>query len=194
MQQDKHLANSCRSLGRIVSDILPILMLTDSIFKCTSPIAGVEIIAIPGLTAATLMFNFMQPRFRSGLKLEGRGAVIIHVGTNDLLAHHLNNVANCILHILYMIITAGPFAVFSNILPRPRDHRKTDSHRRFLNDTVFNYFKIDHYLTVWRTYRDFRYPDSPKEDIFNAVYISSGDEDNIPLKFAWPNSFEKLNL
>jgi hypothetical protein len=132
----------------IIRDILPILILTDSIFKLVNPIAGVEIVAIPGLTAASLMFNLMSHAFISWLKLEKRGTVIVHVGTNDLFSYDLRGVVNCIIHTLYIVMTAGPYAVFSSILPRPRDHRKSDAARRFLNNTVYDYFRSDHYLPV----------------------------------------------
>jgi len=164
------------------ANILPILIISDSIMKNLNPISGVEILSIPGLSASTLMFNLMQHTFISWLKLQERQAVIVHVGTNDLFFGDLTAVKFWIIHSLYILISAGPFVVYSSILPRVRDYLISDHLRRTVNDSVCNYFKDQNmYVPVWRTYRDFLHSDSPKNHLYNHFYERSGAEDNIHL-------------
>ncbi len=97
--------------------------------------------------------------------------MIVHVGTNDLLFRDLTAVASWIIHALYIVISAGPFVVYSSILPRLQDHLISEPSRRFLNDCVFNHFEDQNmYLPVWRTYHDFLHCDSPKSYLYIHNY------------------------
>ncbi len=152
----------------ICPHILPILIISDSIMTSLNPISGVEIVAIPGLSASTLMFNLMQPGFLTWLRLEGRRSVVVHVGTNDLFSHDITSVTSYIIHAIYILISAGPFLVYSSILPRLRDHVNSDPFRRIVNNSVMDHFESQHmYVPVWRTYRNFLQNNSPRANLFN---------------------------
>ena len=157
--------------------VLPFLLLSDSIFKKMKPIAGLEIICIPGLNSATLLYNIMQREFSAFLNLSQRQAVIIHVGTNDIWSTVLKNTSGALLHILHFIHTAGPLPIFSSLLPRVKDFSDTENARRYINDNVLQLLQ-DHNLNVpvWRTYRNFLQHDLPLDHLYNLTYPRGGQD------------------
>ena len=165
----------------IMATILPVLIISDSITCHLPHIAGVEIVTIPGLTSDSLLYNIMQETFTSFLNISHRSLVIVHVRTNDIWTSILKVSANASIHSLNHIVSAGPIAVFSSILPRPKDHKDTENARRYINNYIWSNTKNTPKVLTFRTYRDFLHNgSSPKESLYRMTY-SNGNVDGIHL-------------
>lgn len=156
------------------------IILGDSIPKYISDIEGVVLQSFPGATIAKLA-NRIDSR---QVSLEGFDYVLVHVGTNDIdnyvnreppfrkqvtdVDHAFDNIISDYGNLIGIIRKKkhNISILMSAILPRPKDHMKTDSLIRKVNGYLEKDMSKTSRITFLRSYKPFMYAGNVKRELF----------------------------